>query len=155
MYCPKRIIGFEIGKSFIYASQIYLSGNVVRLEKFFTESLDLDSTVPYQDRVQAAIKKIMQHVQSYDQVRTSINSSMIIFKELTLPFLDPDKISLVLRHELESVLPFSINDALIDFIVTKQLPDAKGSAIMTAAVQKNYVAQHLTYFENTGIRQKS
>ncbi|MGA9530692.1 MAG: pilus assembly protein PilM, partial [Candidatus Babeliales bacterium] len=42
--------------------------------------------------------------------------------------------------------PFSVDDAFIDFIITKQLPEENKSHVLVAAVQKNLLEDHLSLF---------
>ncbi len=58
------------------------------------------------------------------------NSSAYLFN-LTFPFTDKKKISLVIRNELEEMLPFSLDDMTVDFVET-----GKGK-VLAAAVPKS------------------
>lgn len=143
---PKRVLGIDITKTNIYATQVHCAGNTIVLEKFVSHHLD--AAIPaYADRVAQGLKTIFPQFDSYDELHSSLNSSLVIFKELTLPFLEYDKIAAVLSYEIESTLPFSLNDAIIDFIITKQNVKEKKSIVMVAAVMKQYVAEHLNYFK--------
>lgn len=148
---PRRIIGFDLSKTHIYASQLYLVGNNITLEKFYQEPIDPDSTRPYGVRVGEALGKIMKKIPSYHIINTSLSSSIVIFKELKLPFVDTEKIAMILPYEVEPYLSFSLNDAVIDFIVTKTNQEEKTSDILVAAVQKKYIQEHLSFFETAGI----
>jgi type IV pilus assembly protein PilM len=92
----------------------------------------------------------MHSIGHYDAIYSSLSSSLAIFKELKLPFIDEHKIRMVLEFEIEPLLPFSVHDAVIDFIVTKQLPQEKSSELLIAAVQKHHVAHHIGLFEQAG-----
>jgi Tfp pilus assembly PilM family ATPase len=123
----KRIIGFDIGKTHINATQLYLNGTHVTLEKFIEIPLELGTVTNYPERVGNAIKLVMLQVDRYDEIRTSLSSSLVVFKEIKLPFVGHDKIALVIDFEIEPLLPFAINDALVDFIITKELDEEKSS----------------------------
>lgn len=146
----KRIIGFDIGKTHISATQVFLKGRNIVIEKYLEEKLDGGSNNNH-ERVVAAIKRIMAQVDSYDAVHTALSSSVIIFKELKLPFLDYDKINKVIRYEVEPLLPFSIHDATIDFIITKQYAEDSSSQLLVAAVQNQHIEQHIELFVSAGI----
>ena len=147
---PKRIMGFDVTKTHVYASQVYLSGTIITLEKFYQEQIDPDITRPYTERVSEAIRAVMDQAPACDAIRSSISSTLVVFKELTLPFLEPEKISMILNYEIEQYLPFSVQDAIADFIITKQHKQEGTSDIMVAAVQKEYVAEQLAYFDLAG-----
>jgi type IV pilus assembly protein PilM len=148
---PKRILGFDLTKTHVYASQLYLSGNSIILEKFYQEVIDPDTTKPYPERVAQAIRTITDQAPPCNEIRSSLSSIVVVFKELTVPFLEPEKISMILYFEIEQYLPFPLQNALVDFIITKQNNEEKTSTIFVAAVQKEYVATQLAYFELAGI----
>jgi type IV pilus assembly protein PilM len=147
----QRIIGFDIGKMHVYATQVYFKGTKIIVEKFFDEPLTQSTQADYAERVTQAIKNVLAKVDRYDVLCTSINSSQVIFKEIRLPFVQYEKIKMVVEYEVEPLLPFSLNDAIIDFIITKSIPQEQSSEVLVAAVQNQHVAQHLAYFEHAGV----
>ncbi|MGE0206740.1 MAG: pilus assembly protein PilM [Candidatus Babeliales bacterium] len=147
---PKRIIGFDITKTYVYASQVYCAGSSITLEKFYQEQIDPDVTRSYVERVSQAIRAIMSQAPYCDEMRSSLSSTLIVFKELTLPFLNAEKISLLLPYEIEQSLPFSLHDAVVDFITTKQTVQQGTSDVIAAATQKEYIAEQIVYFEQAG-----
>jgi type IV pilus assembly protein PilM len=148
---PQRIVGFDINKTSIHVTQLLLHGKHISLEKFIDQPLELEATAPYQERVSKTIKTILTKLDRYDALRTSISSSMAIFKELTLPFTDSEKISMVLNYEIEPFLPFPITQTIVDFIITQTNKEQQNSIVLVAAVKKEYIAEHLSYFEQAGI----
>lgn len=148
---PKRIIGLDIGKTQIHATQIYLKGTTITIEKCLTVSLDNDTTIDYAERAAKAIKTIVEQLDRYDAIHTAIANPFVVFKELKLPFVGRGALSMVVDFEVEPLLPFALEDAIIDFIITKQLPEEKSSEVLIAAVQKQYIAQHLQPFAIAGI----
>lgn len=146
----KRVIGFDLSKTHVYASQLLLSGSTITIEKFYQEQISPDATRPYQQRVSEAIQKVLQQAPTCNAINTSLSSSVVIFKELQLPFTDPEKIALVINYEVEPYLPFAITDAIVDFIITKTNTAENTANVMVAAVQKNYIADHLSYFQEAG-----
>ena len=53
---------------------------------------------------------------------------------------------MVVNFEVEPLLPFATDDAVIDFIITKQNVAEKSSELLVTAVQKQYITQHLQLF---------
>lgn len=146
----KRVLGFDISKTHVYCTQILLQGTSIVVEKFFQEQLDIDGNKNYLDRVSVAIKNIIGQADKFDEIRSSLSSASVIFKELQFPFNDHEKIALIVKYEVEPFLPFSITDAIVDFIVTKNHTEQAGVDVLAAAVQKKYIAEHLSYFEHAG-----
>lgn len=150
-FISQRVIGFSINKTSVHATQLLMHGNKITLERFFTEPLTNDVSVPFPERVTQAIKKILAQTDRYDAIRTSIASVNAIFKNLTLPFLERDKIAMVLNYEIEPYLPFPTSDAIIDFIITKSNPEQNNSDVLVSAVQKHHITEHLSYFQAAGV----
>lgn len=149
---PTRIIGFDIGKTHVTATQILAKGRNIIIEKWFQEQLDVTDGNDNDSRISSAIKKIIDSIDAhYQAVYSSMSSAQTIFKELKFPFTDYDMIARVVQNEIEPLLPFPIQDAVVDFVITKQLPDEKSVEVLIAAVQKQHIAHHLALFEAAGI----
>jgi len=145
----EKVLGIDIGKSSVNACLIQRSGKFIYIEKTFQETIEADVTLPFEERVQRAIKKIVSITGSKLSVRTSLPSSQAVFKELLLPFADPEKIAMIIRYEIEPYLPFPLQEAIVDGIITGK-QDTQ-SRVLVAAVKQEYIIQHLQYFENTGL----
>lgn len=148
---PKRILSFDVGRTHVHAIQVYLNGRTMRIEKFLEEKIEPGQPATIQDRTVQAIKNIISHTDKYHAVYAAINSSVVFFKEITLPFLEYEKIKMVINYEVEPLLPFSIANGVIDFIITKQNIEEKSSSILVAAVLKEQLAQYLSLFGQAGI----
>src|SRR5579872_1443288 len=147
---PKRIVGIDVGKTHVNATQLYLKGKQITVEKLIEIPLETGNGSSYEERASAAIKTALAQVDRYDALHTSLPSSLVVFKELKLPFIGRDKIAMVVEFEVEPLLPFSLADAVVDFIVTREHADEKSTEILVAAVQKLYIAQHLQLFVDAG-----
>lgn len=148
---PKRIVGFDIGKTHIHATVSYVRGTTTTIERVFHEKIDNGTPAEHGARVSKILANILEKVGSYHEIRTALPNSMIVFKELKLPFTSVQKINMVINFEIEPLLPFSLQDAVIDFIITKTIDAEKSSEILVAAAQKQHIAQHLLLFENAGV----
>ncbi len=146
----KRVIGFDIGKTHIVATQAYVNGKSATVEKIVTHTLPATTGADYAQRVSEGIKELLSQLSSYDEIYTGLSSSLVFFKELTLPFTTRDKLQLVVPFEVESSLPFPLDQAVIDFVITKTNPES--SDIMVAAAQKQFIAEHLSLFEGAGVQ---
>jgi type IV pilus assembly protein PilM len=145
----ERFLGIDIGKVTINASLIKRNGTTVLVEKTFQEPIEADTTTPFEERVQKAIKKIIAVTGTDVIVRSSLPSSQAVFKELFLPFVDPEKIALIIRYEIEPYLPFPLQEAIVDGLITGR--QAEQARVLVAAVKQEYITQHLEYFKDTGI----
>ncbi len=146
----KRIIGIDIGKTHISATQLYLSGSTITLEKIVEHKIAPANAIPYQERVIETLKLVLASCDTYQEIHSALSSSQVVFKELKLPFSSKEQIAKIITFEVEPLLPFSAQDAVIDFIITKKIPQEKSSEILVAATQKQIIAQHLELFAAAG-----
>ncbi len=147
-----RIIGFDIGKTSVKATLILCKGRETIVEKCFEAPIQSSSPADYSERASAAIKIILDQIPHYDRIVSSLSSAQAIFKELKLPFIGTETIKKVIAYEVEPLLPFALSDAVIDCMVTKEIPEENSSIVLVAAVQNQYIASHLALFEAAGVQ---
>lgn len=145
----KRFIGISIKKTKITATKVTASGTSIAIQKTLQQDFDLELNTHNERVISALVELKPQCLNS--NVITAIDSSIVVFKELTLPFTTHQQISQVVGFEVEPLLPFTRTDAVIDFIITKIDHDHNNATILVAAVQKNHIAEHLSLFEQAGI----
>jgi len=78
----------------------------------------------------------------------SIDGSYISYQNLTMPFKDPKKIKQTLPFELETLLPFPIDDIVVDFNIVKS---ADQSEILAVSAKKALVSEYLQTVRPFGI----
>jgi Tfp pilus assembly PilM family ATPase len=116
----KRIVGISIDEEHISAAQVYATSSVTIIEKLMEKP---------------TITALVSNLDSFDTLRIAIPSTIVTFKELTLPFIDYEKIKMVVEYEVEPQLPFPISDAIIDFIITNTNQEEHTSQVLVAAVR--------------------
>lgn len=144
----KRVLGFEVTTSSVQASLIYFSRNTVSLENSMTIALQDQNPAT----IVNAIKKIATTIGKYDEVVTSLTSSAVIFKELILPFIGREKIKMIVNYEVEPLLPFSLDEAEIDFLITDENKEKSQTTILVAAARKSDLNVYTGYFEKAGVQ---
>ncbi len=148
---PFKILGVDIGKATIKAALILCKGREIIIERFFEAPIPpYTSPSDYTEHTAAALKIILDQAGHYDTIISAMPSSQAIFKELKLPFIGLETIKKIIGYEVEPLLPFSLADAAIDCIITKENKEEKTSEVLVAAVQNQYIAQHLAIFEAAG-----
>jgi len=147
----QRVAGVAINKSHISVTVVYLRGTNITIEQCLTVPIEPDTNKEQQERVAEAIRKALAMIGKEVAVHTVIGSEHVIFKSMKLPFTDPEKIKKVLDFEVEPLLPFSIHEAVVDFIITRTIEEDQSAEIMVAAVQKIYIEQLLDLFARTGV----
>lgn len=147
----KRVLGLDISKSHVRAIQVMLRGRAITIEKAFQEAVENGTTASNQEKIVEALRVIMGQAHKKCAVHTTLSSSLMIFKTLRLPFVDREKIAMIINYEIEPLLPFASSDALVDFIITKIHTEDSSSEVLVAAVQKHHVIQHLDMLAQAGI----
>jgi len=145
---PKHIVGFDINKHVVHAAYVYVQGKKITIKDCLEELIEPGTQESYSARVSAAVTRILNNIPKYDAVHSSMSSSVAIFKTLVLPFTTYEKIKMVVAYEIEPSLPFALKDAVIDFVITKVDKENNQSEVLVVAVQKQYITQHLSLFEN-------
>ena len=148
----KTVVGVEANKTNIIATKTRLKGNESAIELIVEEKIAEEVSEENLETTSPTLTSIFSKIGNYDEIHTTIPSSVVIFKELKLPFLTRDKINMVIGFEIEPLLPFSLHDAVIDFIITRQIPEEKSSEILVTAIQKQQIVEHMTMFEAAGLK---
>lgn len=143
----KRILGFEITTSSVQASLLYFSKKSVVVENSMTIALQDQNPTS----IINAIKKIATTIGKYDEVVTSLTSSAVIFKELVLPFIGREKIAMIVNYEVEPLLPFSLDEAVIDFLITDENKEKSQTTILVAAARLSDLENYTAFFEKAGV----
>lgn len=146
----QQIIGIDIGRTQINATQITASGLKISIDKCWQEPLEI-SKKTHDERVVTCLKELFSKIDQRSNIHTALSSSQVVFKTLKLPFLNHNKLKMVIPFEVEPLLPFSLQDAIIDFIITQQHHAEGTSEILVAAVQKQHIAHHLSLFQAAGL----
>ncbi|HSW76836.1 MAG TPA: pilus assembly protein PilM [Candidatus Saccharimonadales bacterium] len=143
----KRVLSFDVTPMMVQGLLLDYTGSTIQIKNKITIALK-DFSPQSQTN---AIKKIASTIGKYDEVVTSLSSSLVVFKEIQLPFLGRDKLEMIVTYEVESLLPFSLDQAVIDFIITAEDLDKKISTVLVAAVRKEDVDNQYALFEKAEV----
>lgn len=144
----KYIVGLDINKHVIYATYLSLYANTIAIKSFLEEPIEAGTQENYAQRVSGAILAILSRIAYYDVIHTSISSSSVIIKTLVLPFTSYEKIKMVIDYEMEPSLPFSLQDAVVDFIINHVDHVNNTAEVLAVAVQKTVINEHMQLFEH-------
>ena len=147
----QTILGFYIEDSNISCIKVVSGKSQNIVKKVITEKIPTNNKKEYNHEASLVVKKIIQDMGDYDQVYISIPASKIVFKEIDIPFLDTDKIRMILDYEIEDKLPFSIQDSVVDFIITKQFVEEKKSQILAGAVRNQDIENILNIYQQADV----
>lgn len=139
---PGKILGIDVSKNYISAVQLISGLKGYQMVSCFSEP------VTGNNPEEALLKLTGSFDMKSDRCLVSIPASDISFRNIKTPFKDTKKIRQTLPFEIETHLPFSIDDMVIDYNHTHE---NNPSAILTAAIKKVYIAEYIQKFNNAGI----
>lgn len=148
----KRIVSVDIGLTELHATVVLAHGNTRTIEKLIEERIEVKNTLSHDEAIIKALVSLRSKIGKYDELCCVLSSSQVIFKELTLPFTGAKKIKMVVPFEVESLLPFSLDQAVIDSIITHEDTETKQTTIFVAAVKNEIIEQYTHYFEAAGLQ---
>jgi Tfp pilus assembly PilM family ATPase len=83
-----------------------------------------------------------------DTYISTIPGEKVSYRNLRIPFSDPKKIKQTIAFAIETIVPFPIEDLIVDFTVIEQ---AEQSEILAASVKRAYIAEYLTRLKGHGV----
>jgi type II secretory pathway component PulL len=83
-----------------------------------------------------------------DTCLVTIPEEHVFFRNVPMPFRDAKKIRQTLPFEMESMLPWPVEDLLIDFTMTDSHPEG---GVLAASVQKKFISDYLWALQSRGI----
>lgn len=135
----QRILGVDLGAYSVKVAELqtgFRQLQVVALHERLVPPGDL----PWQERAAQALADLVSDRQLWEStVFVSLPGSQASLRTLTLPFSDPKKIEPVLPFELESLLPFSLDEVTIDWVELGRTPEA--TRLLAVAARKDAVRQ--------------
>jgi len=82
----KVVVGIEINKTNIIATKTKINGYTSTIELIVEEKISEEVSEENFERTSPALSSIFSKIGSYDEIHTILPSSIVIFKELKLPF---------------------------------------------------------------------
>lgn len=132
----QKIIAIDISRTAITASLAKISGNKLTILKNWSQSINLEVENGNKNIIEA-LNLVLKNSPKVNEIICGIPSSLTIFKNLELPLTSRESINLVLKNEISKSLPFSAEDANIDFIITKK--SKKNTELISATTQKSNI----------------
>ncbi|GBC64061.1 hypothetical protein DENIS_5062 [Desulfonema ishimotonii] len=149
----RKILGIDIRHDAVSAVLLSSSMRDHQVEEFKHIPLARDATAP--DR-RAALADIRHHMGAEEAACvTSFPPDAVSYRNIEVPFRGEKRISKVLPFELESMVPFSVEDLVIDFHALT-LSESEGSTpLLTASTEKPALIAYLDTLKSEGIDPES
>ena len=147
----RKILGLDIGSHSIKAVLVREAFGKIEPVRFIEKPVTNDD-------VQGLIKSIFQEGHfNPDIVISSVAGNNVSVHYLNIPFSDEAKISRVVPNEVENLIPFPLEDMIIDQVILSKGNGAKpngGSTVCVALIKKNTLQNHINTLKRASVDTK-
>ena len=138
---PGKILGVDISEESVSAVQVKSGLN--------RHEVTACAQVTIENGVDEALERLFQQINpKSDTYLLSIPGERVSYRNLQMPFKDPKKIRQTLSFEIETMVPFPIEELVVDFAA---LDRGGHSEILAATVKKSLVREYLQQLKPYGI----
>jgi general secretion pathway protein L len=140
---PGKILGIDINSDSVTAVQV--EGG---LRAYYITGC---ARVPIEEPggLDEALKALSEQADlKADICVSSIPGEQVSYRNLRMPFRDKKKIRQTIAFSIETMVPFPIEDLIVDFAIVDQ---SDQSEILAASVRRGYISEYLTHLQGHGI----
>jgi general secretion pathway protein L len=138
---PQRIVSLEITDAELKAAVVQTSFRDYKVAAFYRESLN--------GGAEEHIKRFLeQHAAPGDTILSVLPGDRVTWRTFFLPFRDSKKLAQTVPFELESNVPFGLDEVVVDYQILRR--DRVGTTVLAALVQKADLEQHLDLLQKSG-----
>lgn len=139
----KKITGVSVGKSYIRAVELTVSGKDAKVSAF----IDHPADEPEKEEI---LKKLaLEKKIEYRNTVTGIGSEKLFFRETVFPFDDKKRIAQTLPYSLTDTLPFSLKDAVFSYY--EPVKGTEKTGVVSIIAKKETVDEIKETFSEAGI----
>ena len=145
----ENIAAFDIGTSSIKVVTIKTGIKNFQVRNFIYEDISIENENT--DAITTVLKQIITE-NELEEYKILINLPMqkTIIRNLSFPFSDKEKIAEAIPFETEDIIPFNLEDIVLDFQLIKNKNHELGNVLLAAA-PKEAVQKQISYFKEVGI----
>ncbi|MBI3621916.1 MAG: pilus assembly protein PilM [Nitrospirae bacterium] len=147
---PRRTVGVEMGAEAIRLVRVTGGLRQSRVDGWQVRPLPPPDRVDHRSAVVQALRELAAAGWFHaDQIVLSLPGDQVTTRIVTVPFQDPQKVSQVLPFEIESLLPFDLDQVVISPAALQMTPT--GSRVLAVVLPKNRLTGLLEVAEEAGI----
>ncbi len=140
---PEKILGLDINSDSVAAVQV--KGGLKGHHVTACAHVMIEEAGGLGEALKALVEQVGPEA---DTCISSIPGEHVSYRNLRMPFRDNKKIRQTLAFELETMVPFPVEDLLVDFTVVDR---SDQSEILAASVKRAYISKYLTDLRANGI----
>jgi general secretion pathway protein L len=138
-----NILGLDINEDFISAVQVTSGLKGFQVLSRATVMIDKDNNLD------KALEELSQNMDmKSDTCIASISGGSVLYQNLIMPFKEPKKIKQTLPFEMETLVPFPIDDIVIDFNIVKT---SEQSEVLAISARKSLISEYLERLKKLGV----
>lgn len=149
---PQTVLGLDIGSFSIKAALFETTFRIYELTDLFESSPLQADEVDLADRpviiTEAILRLLKENHLAPDTTVTALSGLVVSTRKLNLP-LPENQVSKVLPFELESYIPFDLDEIIVDHHVISS--SKTETSCLAAAVKKTTLDEHLNLVRNAGL----
>ncbi|HJX33563.1 MAG TPA: pilus assembly protein PilM [Desulfatiglandales bacterium] len=130
-----NILGLDINEDFISAVQVTSGLKGFQIISRATVMIDKDNNLD------KALEELSQNMDmKSDTCMASISGGWVLYQNLIMPFKEPKKIKQTLPFEMETLVPFPIDDIVIDFNIVRS---SEQSEVLAISARKSLISEYI------------
>jgi general secretion pathway protein L len=138
---PQRIVSLEIGPAELKAAVLQTSFRDYKVATLHRE--------PVNGAVDQQLRAFLErHGEAGDTILSALPGDRVTWRTFFLPFRDQKKLAQTIPFELESSVPFGLDEVVVDYQVLHR--DRAGTTVLAALVPKAELEQHLELLQRGG-----
>jgi type IV pilus assembly protein PilM len=147
---PHRIIGIDAGSYSVKVAVVERSFRSFSFIEFYERQVQYNELLTSEECVAITIQGLMDdHDLNWDVACIGFPSQRVTSRLLTFPFGSAKKIGQAIQFEIESYIPFDIEDVVIDYATISQTKNL--SRVMAVYVQKGDLVKMLSMFDSVNV----
>lgn len=141
---PQRIVSLEIGDTELKAAVLQTSFRDYKVTGFHRAALE-----PSNGGAGEQIKRFLAaHSEAGDTILSALPGDRVTWRTFFLPFRDTKKLAQTVPFEMESSVPFGLDEVVVDYQILHR--DRAGTTVLAALVQKEDLERHLELLQQGG-----
>ncbi len=147
---PQTILGIDVGSYSIKVAQIKRTFKSFELVKFYEKQIEYNDVLSPEEATSATLTSLIEdNALTWDQAIVGMGGQHVSSRLIDLPFSSKKKIDQTIEFELESFIPFAIEDVIADYHVVRSTKES--SKVLVAYATNAQFIKFLTMLSNSNV----
>ncbi|MBT3182339.1 MAG: pilus assembly protein PilM [Deltaproteobacteria bacterium] len=147
---PNRIIGIDLGSYSVKVAVIERSFRTFSFVEFYERPIQYNELLSPEESKAIALQGLIDdYNMSWDVASSGLPSQRVTSRLLTFPFGSTKKIDQAITFEIESFIPFAVEEMVLDYTILWQNKNA--SRVMAVYVQRGELVKLLSLLDSVNV----